>query len=135
MKKLFFIVLFLIQSTAHSSDWREVARGGADGDTIYYMEFNSIMTDKVDKSLKTYWKITNYLRPSKTESGQHYYSTKSLQTINCDTRRIYLKELFVYTELNGEGELIEHVSLHHQPAWVSIAPDSVAEPVRKILCD
>ncbi len=67
------------------------------------------------------------------DPNKSYRSLKSFQEYNCQTRENRLLYESQHSGEMGGGETIFSTNIN-QSAWTPIAPDSVAESIRKFIC-
>lgn len=79
------------------------------------------------------WRLIDFPSAQTLESGQQYFSTKSLSEYNCAEDSVRLIQVAAYSDRKGLGTLI-HSENYDPTKWSPIAPRSINEALWKIAC-
>lgn len=122
-QRIFFILLFLIPVVTYA-EWTKIGKT-SEGDT-FYIDFKTI---KKNNGYVYYWKMTDYLKPSKFGD----MSSKMYEQAECSYPRYKFLSGIFYNESMGKGT--GDSSIPKDQNWIYPPPESIGVEVIKTVCD
>lgn len=114
---------------APSNEWSFISLTGGDDRAFFYVNRKTITATKSNKSLRSSWVLTNYVK-NKDVSSNPYNTTKSIWNFDCKAKSYGVKQTIFYkdNDVSYTGISTEH------PKLEDAVPESAGEFVLMHVC-
>ena len=127
MTRLFLIALLVLSSGPAYGEWVAVS-GNDQGDVTVYVNPDTI---RHKEEMVTMWVLFD-LKTTRTVGDHSYLSIKGKEEYDCDGERSRTLSFTEFSGNMGRGSAVYSTS--REGSWVTVDPESVAQPLLRFAC-